>query len=127
MCISEGVLRARLDGEIEPAEVSSIEVHLGGCADCRSRVQLLHVRASHVQHLLSTLESPTALPNAVAALMSFRLRQRTADHLDRLLVETLEEPWYRSLVRQMGDLWRPKPEPSLVVTSKPVAVKDIWG
>ncbi len=126
MCISEGILRARLDGEIELGEVSSIEGHLAGCADCRSRVQRLHARASRVQHLLSTLASPAALPNAVAALLDFRQRQRPGDHLDRLLIHTLDEPWYRSLVRQVGDLLHHEPEPSLVVTSKPVAVKDIW-
>jgi len=100
---------------------------LAGCADCRSRGQLLHARASRVQHLLATLESPAALPNAVAALMNFHLRQHPADHLDRLLIQTLEEPWYRSLVRQVRDLWRREPEPSLVVSSQPVPVKDIWG
>ncbi len=127
MCISDGMLRARLDGEIEAGDVSSIEAHLAGCADCRRRLQLLRVRASRVQHLLSTLESPAALPSAVAALKDFRLRQRPGDHLDRLLIQRLEEPWYQSLARQVRDLWSRELEPPLVVTSKPVSVKDIWG
>lgn len=74
MCISDGILRAKLDDEIEVGEVSSVEGHLTGCADCRGRLQLLRVRASRVQHLLSTLESPAVLPNPVAALVDFHLR-----------------------------------------------------
>ncbi len=49
------------------------------------------------------------------------------DHLDRLLVDTLEEPWYSSLVSQVRELFNNKPLPPLEVTSKPVPVKDIWG
>src|SRR3989442_325494 len=49
------------------------------------------------------------------------------DNLDHLLINTLEEPWYRSLINQIRDLVNPKPEPPLVVTSTPIPVKDIWG
>ena len=78
MCITDGILRAKLDGEIEPAEISPLETHLAGCGPCRGRLQLLHARASRVQRLLSTLESPAALPNPVEALAYFRLRQSPA-------------------------------------------------
>ncbi len=46
-------------------------------------------------------------------------------HLDRLLAE--EQPWYKSLVQNVKELVRPTELPPLEVTSKPVAVKDIWG
>jgi protein TonB len=52
---------------------------------------------------------------------------KETDHLDHLLISSIEEPWYRSLISQVRDLIRPKKEPPLVVTSKPVPVKDIWG
>jgi TonB family protein len=52
---------------------------------------------------------------------------RPEDHLDHLLLSTIEEPWYKSLVGQLRDLWNRKTEPPLVVTSKPIPVKDIWG
>jgi protein TonB len=78
MCITDGILRAKLDGEIEPAQVSPLETHLAGCAPCRGRLQLLHARASRVQHLLTTLESPAALPDPVGALTAFRLWQSPA-------------------------------------------------
>jgi protein TonB len=49
------------------------------------------------------------------------------DHLNRLLINEVEEPWYRSLVKNIRDLINPPKLPPLEVTSKPVAVKDIWG
>src|SRR2546425_12571006 len=49
-------------------------------------------------------------------------------HLERLLVAgSVEEPWYKSLVQNIQDTIRPPKLPPLEVTSKPVAVKDIWG
>lgn len=48
------------------------------------------------------------------------------DHLDRLLVSEVETPWYYSFINNIRDLIRPEKLPPLEVTSKPVAVKDIW-
>jgi TonB family protein len=48
-------------------------------------------------------------------------------HLGRLLVQEVEEPWYRSLYENVRDTLRPPKMAPLQVTSKPVAVKDIWG
>jgi TonB family protein len=49
------------------------------------------------------------------------------DHLSRLLIEEVEEPWFLSLYRNVRDLVAPPKLPPLVLTSKPIAVKDIWG
>jgi protein TonB len=49
------------------------------------------------------------------------------DNLSRLLIEDVETPWYKSFVANIKDLVRPEKLPPLEVTSKPVAVKDIWG
>lgn len=49
------------------------------------------------------------------------------DHLSRLLVDQVEEPFYKSLFQNIKDLVNPPKLPPLEVTSKPVAVKDIWG
>ena len=52
----------------------------------------------------------------------------TADvHLQRLLAADVEEPWYKSLIQNVKDTISPPKLPPLEVTSKPVAVKDIWG
>ena len=49
------------------------------------------------------------------------------DHLSRLLVEAAEEPWYISLFRNVRDIVNPPKLPPLVLTSRPIPVKDIWG
>ena len=50
------------------------------------------------------------------------------DHLSRLLApQSAEIPWYVSLYQAVHDLIKPEKLPPLEVTSKPVAVKDIWG
>jgi periplasmic protein TonB len=49
------------------------------------------------------------------------------DNLNRLLLTQVEVPWYKSLVQSVKDLVDPPKLPPLQLTSKPVAVKDIWG
>jgi TonB family protein len=49
------------------------------------------------------------------------------DHLDRLLVKEVEDPWYKTFVQNIKEAINPPKLPPLEVTSKPVAVKDIWG
>jgi TonB family protein len=40
---------------------------------------------------------------------------------------TFEEPLWKSLVRNLDDFFFPKKQPPLVLQSRPVPVKDIWG
>ena len=40
---------------------------------------------------------------------------------------TLEEPLWKSLFRNLDEFFFPKKLPPLVLTSKPIPVKDIWG
>jgi periplasmic protein TonB len=49
------------------------------------------------------------------------------DHLSRLLVAEVEEPFYKTFWRDLKETISPPKLPPLDVTSKPVAVKDIWG
>src|SRR5262249_24715467 len=49
------------------------------------------------------------------------------DHLNRLLVKGVEDPWYKSFWQNIKEAINPPKLPPLEVTSKPVAVKDIWG
>lgn len=49
------------------------------------------------------------------------------DHLARLLVEDIEEPWYKSFWQNLKETINPPKLPPLELTSQPVAVKDIWG
>ena len=49
------------------------------------------------------------------------------DHLSRLLVSEIEDPWYASFIKNVKEFINPPKLPPLEVTSKPVAVKEIWG
>jgi periplasmic protein TonB len=49
------------------------------------------------------------------------------DEFHMLLESKIEEPFFRSLARSIKELIHPPKLPPLEVTSKPVAVKDIWG
>ena len=49
------------------------------------------------------------------------------DHLSRLLVSQIEEPFYKTFIRDLKETFNPPKLPPLDVTSKPVVVKDIWG
>ena len=48
-------------------------------------------------------------------------------HLARLLAETDNRPWFMDIFRNIKELISPPKLPPLELTSKPVAVKDIWG
>jgi TonB family protein len=48
-------------------------------------------------------------------------------HLQRLVALELQEPYYSSFFRNIKEFIRPPQLPPLQVTSRPVAVKDIWG
>jgi protein TonB len=39
----------------------------------------------------------------------------------------LDQPLWKSLVQNLSDFFFPKKQPPLVLTSKPIPVKDIWG
>src|ERR1700693_4496796 len=49
------------------------------------------------------------------------------DHPSRLLLIQNDEPFYKSLYRNIKEAINPPKLPPLELTSKPVAVKDIWG
>jgi len=50
------------------------------------------------------------------------------DHLSRLFAaDKAEIPWFVSLYRTVHDLIKPEKLPPLELTSRPIAVKDIWG
>ena len=49
------------------------------------------------------------------------------EHLNHLLTPEVETPWFKSLIGNIRELIHPAQLPPLQVTSKPIAVKDIWG
>ena len=72
------------------------------------------------------LESTTSSSNDSPALAA--AVPEAGDNLDRLLlVSEVEKPWFQSLIQNIRETISPPQLPPLQVTSKPVAVKDIWG
>jgi len=49
------------------------------------------------------------------------------DHLSRLLLANTGQPFYKSLFENVKELLHPAKLPPLELTSRPVAVKDLWG
>lgn len=67
----------------------------------------------------------TAVHDASGAV---KLRTDMDDHLNRLFApDKAEIPWWISLYQNIRDVIRPEKLPPLEITSKPVAVKSIWG
>jgi hypothetical protein len=76
MCIPDGNLRARLDGELSGSELAQVEAHLESCVDCRRRSSEIAARAGRTGALLSDLV-PAGEP-ADARLALAQLNRRLA-------------------------------------------------
>jgi len=55
------------------------------------------------------------------------LNNQYDDHLDHLLPENVEPPWFVGIWNNLKEMIHPEKLPPLEITSKPVPVKDIWG
>jgi TonB family protein len=116
-----------------------VEQHLVSCGVCR--VEFDRVVATHqrVNAWLGALQSPAddspVMTSAAWTNLLIRIESpavspagMASDHLARLLAPAaVEVAWYVSLYRSVRDLVRPEKLPPLRITSKPVAVKSIWG
>jgi TonB family protein len=62
------------------------------------------------------------------ATLDIKPRADVEPQLNLLLPkDTLDEPLWKSLFQNLDDYFFPKKQPPLVLTSKPIPVKDIWG
>jgi anti-sigma factor RsiW len=64
--LDEGTLHALLDGELDLAEVSEIQLHLGSCVACGSRLQEVKQVLAEADRLVGTMEVPAQAPPAQA-------------------------------------------------------------
>ncbi len=80
-CITDGILRARLDGELTAPEQQEVESHLSSCVDCRQRAEAMTRQTQRVETLLSTLapHHDEAAADAAVAFMRFKAQQRAAE------------------------------------------------
>jgi hypothetical protein len=103
-----------LMGEVTIEETA----HAHGCAMCQGELARLESSLSLFRRTVRRWSG---------AVVQLRIANPD-DHLARLLPPaSLDAPWYRSLVQSIQESIRPPKLPPLEVTSKPVAVKDIWG
>ncbi len=61
-CIHDGLLRARLDGELAGTELAEVDKHLAACVECRARLERLGAETARADGLLAEL-TPSAEPD----------------------------------------------------------------
>jgi anti-sigma factor RsiW len=61
--LDEGTLHALLDGELDLKEVSEIQMHLGSCMACGSRLQEVKQFLAEADRLVGALEIPSTAPH----------------------------------------------------------------
>jgi anti-sigma factor RsiW len=62
--LDEGTLHALLDGELDLAEISEIQKHLGSCVACGSRLQEVKQVLAEADRLVGAVEVPAGAPRA---------------------------------------------------------------
>jgi len=76
-CLQEGILRARLDGQLNQEESGAIDRHLAECAPCRNKLETLAADAERVRGALETLAPgpQEVISDPAAAYARFRAQQ----------------------------------------------------
>ena len=136
-CLTESDLQGYLEESGQTPLRQMVEGHLVSCPGCRAafdRVVATHQRVNAwLGELASPAEAVATVDPAGALNRVMRRIEGTApgranDHLDRLFApDKAEIPWFVSLYENVRDMIRPEKLPPLEITSKPVAVKSIWG
>jgi protein TonB len=73
------------------------------------------------------METLEMTPPRTSPEPSPHILQRSEPQLSLLPRGSFEEPLWKSLFRNLDEFFFPKKQPPLVLTSKPIPVKDIWG
>jgi hypothetical protein len=99
-CLSDEILRAKLDGELSAAETQEANVHLVECAGCRERAENIARQTDEVRGIISALTPPAGetITDPAMAFARFKARER-ADRqaapslLGRLFAPRLRPAW----------------------------------
>jgi len=134
-CLNESDMQGYLEESGPTPLRQMVENHMVVCANCRAAFDRVVATHQRVNAWLAELASPADnfpvdVKGAFARVMSHVGSPDFADadvHLARLLAPDTEIPWYRSLYATVREFFHPEKLPPLELTSKPVAVKDIWG
>src|SRR4029453_16922896 len=95
-CLHDGILRARLDAELDGSELQAVNQHLAVCADCRSRFEKLSAETARTQELLASLASKEGERDPAAAYAQFSAQ-----------FGTVPEPKPSWINRLFAPRWRP--------------------
>jgi len=76
--LDEGTLHALLDGELDLAEVSEIQKHLGSCVACGSRLQEVKQVLAEADRLVGAMEVPASASRGPAVAASTQPKTSTA-------------------------------------------------
>jgi hypothetical protein len=79
MCLTDGILRMKLDGELNQAESLAVDDHLATCGDCRQQLEFVAARTEHVGALFSVLSPPSSEPTPDARMAYARFKARHGD------------------------------------------------
>ena len=138
-CLNDSDLQGYLEESGPTPLRQMVESHMVSCAKCRTafdRVVATHQRVNvWLGELSSSAEDVPVDVSAALGMVLARIATVPAtsatitanDHLARLLAPDTEIPWYKSIVQNIRELVHPEKLPPLELTSRPVAVKDIWG
>jgi anti-sigma factor RsiW len=79
-CLSDGQLRAKIDGELKPGDLLEVDRHLSVCESCRERVEAMARGARQVEEALSSLRPADELAtDARRAFAGFLTRREDAE------------------------------------------------
>lgn len=73
--MNQGMLRAYLDGQLNPDQVAAVEQHLESCAACQEEIAILRGHATSVQDSLDRLPQLPATANIARAWAAFQKRR----------------------------------------------------
>jgi hypothetical protein len=94
-CLTDGILRARLDGELGGAELEAVKQHLAACAYCRSRFEKLSTETARTQELLASLASGERERSPAVAYAQFIAQFGTAPEAKPSWINRLFAPRWR--------------------------------
>jgi hypothetical protein len=94
-CLHDGILRARLDSELEGSELEAVNQHLALCADCRSRFEKLSAETARTQELLASLAPGESEFSPAAAYAQFIAQFGTAPESKPSWINRLFAPRWR--------------------------------
>lgn len=99
-CLTDEILRSKLDGELNAAEAQAADTHLATCAGCRERAENIACQAGEVRGLFSALAPPPGetVTDAGMAFARFKARERadrqlTPSFFGRLFARPLRPAW----------------------------------